>query len=195
MTKDQVAQMVAIRYQFGHYFCQLLQKLLVKVPDGPIRLALQANLAEEQGASDLYPGPAHCEGRKRLLQYLGINYDSWKPQGAIGQLGDNPHPAAIAVVTEFNRLVDNSNFLVGAAAIAASESLVPEHYEYLVKLLKQYWPQLPDHAMYHLIDHIEHDVHHGSNLEELLAQEQDQNAVAYGKAQAGKAWKQFWQDI
>ena len=84
MTKTQIAELVAVRYQFGHYFCQLLEKLLVKVPEGSIKEALQQNLDEEMGKSATYPGPAHKEGRKKLLEALGFNYDACREVALIG---------------------------------------------------------------------------------------------------------------
>ncbi len=195
MTKAQIAQMVSIRYQYSHYFCQLLERLLAKVPEGPIRDALQMNRSEELGTGSIYYGSAHKDGRRRLLEALGIDYASWEPKGHINHLDDNLHPAANRVINEYKKLIDRPNFLVGVAAIAISESSVPKQYGYLVSLLKEYWPELTDRDMFHLLDHIEHDVHHGTILEALLDNESDHRAIQYGKVRAARAWKEFWETL
>ena len=193
MYREKVVEIISARYTFGHFFPELLKRLLQKVPSGSIKKALKANLKEELGKSITYLGPHHKEGRKKLLEALGLNYCEWEPKGDLNNLDEALHPAAKKVILDFRELIDHPNYLVGVGAICASEGLVVNHYSWLVELLEQYCPEITDEDMNHLLDHIDHDVHHSDDLEELLLLELDQDLVLFGEDQATKAWATFLQ--
>jgi len=187
-------QKVAVRYQFGHFFCQLLERLAARLTQKPkLQQVVLENLAEEAGYSSTYPGPAHQEGRKRLLEALGVKYPEWEPMGTLDS-PTNIHAAAANVLRKFVALVDQPDPVIGFGAIAESEGMVVGQYNRLVSMLRTECPGLTNYDMEHLLSHIQHDTLHRNDM--LMAVETaDQQAATEGARAARAAWEEFWMEL
>lgn len=188
MNRTEVAQLVAVRYQVAHYFCQLLARLAKRLTPYPqLRQIVLANLREKLGQDQAYGGKPHFEGRRKLLAALGVNQEL---SGTLNRLDSRLHPAARRVLESFRELIDGEP-LIAYGAMTEYESLVPSQYQSLVALLRRYWTELANDDMNHLLDHIQHDIQHGQEMFDALDSNQ-QPAAARGAERAREIWQEFW---
>lgn len=193
LTKTQVAQRIAVRYQFSYYFAELLRRLLAKMPAGACRKAIKENLDEEMGTSSRFPCRPHWQQRLKLLEALGAT--GWIPKGDIGELDPRLHPTPAKVITKFRQLIDSQNWLTGFGAIAMSERQAGKHFQILLNELERTWPKLPAGDKTHLVDHAGHDQDHAAelfNAFQTLSKADQQTAFATGMLPAYQAWLEFW---
>jgi len=189
-TADEVARALAVRYQFGSAFESLLSRTLtLDLPPG-LRETFQANLEEEQGLSQSYPGAKHSIGRLRLLNALGIDSEVWQSE---------IHPAMVKVIQVFDGLIALVNPLFVAAGLAAFESLVAPQYTCLLEALMRTHPYLTDADTEHLRDHIHHDVFHGNDalaaLAAAITTPYDLIVALVAITEAKRTWTRFWQEV
>lgn len=178
-------EIVARRYQAAHFFEDMLRLILKEIaaardlsPRAKQALdhSVRANLEEEIGQSGDYGGEPHSQGRRQLLEALGYDYERWvEGLGTYDALG-NLHPSAEYLVSGLRGLV-KIHPIVGVAVLM--------HYEDRISFIKGKkqkgdYPELlgtledsatfrrshhgepypPDHPLYHLWSHSQHDVRH-----------------------------------
>ena len=220
VTQLQLITLISIRYQFAHFFEDMLRHMIAVVDTGlfhrnedpltskektSLREAATQNLQEELGELESYGGP-HREGREVLLSALGVDYQKWK-----SNLGtyDNPgevHESVLMLLTELKRIISTG-------AVEAISCLwyyenkisldgVEGDYCILLKAFEQRFPEFKKDdykegdVLWHISSHAEHDVYHAALAEKALQSGHQSyvwvEAVDYGVRETRMALEYFW---
>lgn len=218
LTRPQLTEVISIRYQVAHFFEDMLRCLIHVIDDASdisdearpqLRHAVQANLDDELGKAG-YGSQPHLEGRRDMLQALGIDYDQWSSQlGTYNHFGD-VRPAALGLLVRMRHAV-MLHPLAGVAALLEYEHRISLHgagdYWMLLQGLEKLFPELCPHGrgyregdpFWHIFSHAQHDDHHAKLAEDGLVaairNENDAMPIFSGLVIARYAVDCFWIDL
>lgn len=185
VSKEELIQIVQIRYQAAHFFEDWLRLIITVVSNSSLSPsekqtlshAAKQNLREELGEVEIYGGP-HRDGRIVQLEALGINPDTWaKELGTYNKLGD-VHPAAKHLI-ESLRVIANRGPVEAITALWYYENRISldgvnGDYCLLLHALESKFPELykeeyvEGDALYHIASHAKHDEYHAKLAEDAL---------------------------
>lgn len=219
ITRENLRQIIILRYQVAHFFNELFEKLGRGVDknhkDKPeLSEAITENLSEEKGESGEME---HGSARKVLLTKLGIDADEWSNQNGTLEHIENVDHRVRAIVEKIRSLIEE-NTLQGYGAMTYWEArgAQPETGDQtlLLRAFEAKYPEFkkedtnepgkkgkyePGDALYHLESHAILDVEHSKMLINALSAsvhtEEEIESVLFGMRTAHLAWQQFWESI
>lgn len=179
ITREQLTELIATRYQAAHFFEDMLKRLIDRIENdsslseetkSTMKKSVQQNLDEEMGLNADYGGP-HVEGREDLLKALNRNYEEWKSKlGDYNNLGEL-EDSAKAMIEEMKRIIDESS-VAGLAALYNYEDRISldgiGDYYILLKGLEKLFPEfkkdkyVEGDEFWHIYSHADHDEHHAA---------------------------------
>lgn len=210
LGREQLRDIISLRYETAHFFEALLRRLInqLKRQPGdqynPLLEALEKNLAEEVGEAAVDYGPAHVEGRQRLLEAIGVNYQEWV-SGLGNDLDDlkGVHRPARDLLEGYISLIDTNPLAAGTAMLYYEGRIPRVDYPILIQAVEKVYgfPQAkqPTDTRWHLDSHAEHDVYHEAELVDgvvaAVITELDQRIVQATLIQTKLRWNFFWEDL
>jgi len=217
-SREELVKILCTRYQAAHFFVGMLEHMLQSIDRGtyrdkdrldpsliPIfRSVVADNLSEELGLKKGYGGP-HSEGRKNLLEALGVDYDAWAaPLGTYDVPGPGVHEGVGYILHQVKGVIA-CGAVEALTVLWYYENRITLDYPLLLHAFEYRFPTLrrtdgryaERDPLWHLASHAEHDSGHARTAVYALARLQGlpgmwHESIENGVHETWKGVENFW---